>query len=492
MTTFSKVSPTPDFAKQLVDADDFDLSLAMVLIAAAQEESTKLAHLHSELLAVARREEQNRRAYKKKKARAVETSKESCSFPSWSELLDGISDRVFRRKYRMSKGQFQLLCQRIREKVGDEDFRPGKNQSNCLCGEIRLAIGLRLLAGGSYLDLIGRAYGVESPQSIYNYFHKVIEWINNTFDFPLVGLLQGLRRKDRRAIARLKEISSEFASDSDFCFTGCIGAMDGLAVRIGCPSQAEIADPTCFFCRKNFFALNVQAICDRKKRILWISPGHAGSTHDSTAWQDTKLFDLLEEMEAELEKAGFFLVGDSAYPLSAYLQVPYPDAKPVTAEDAFNFWLSNSRIHIECAFGEIIMRFGLFWRALRFPLAKCLDIVKAAALLHNFLVDCREDTADDESYFRNMTLSSVQAMPVVQDQEPNSEDSDQNDQAFPLVSDNNEPKPTGRPTKRRKLGEEAGKKLRDTLTANLVMNDKCRPKLNRMRYNALGHAYFVE
>ena len=452
MTTISKVSSAPEFARLLVDADDFDLGLAMVLIAAAQEESTKLAHLHEELLSVARREEQNRRAYLKKKARVADTADESCSFPSWSELLGGITDRVFRRKYRMSKGQFELLCQRIREKVGDENFRPGENQANCMCGEIRLAIGLRLLAGGSYLDLIGRAYGVESPQSVYNYFHKVVEWINKTFDFPLVGLLKGLRRKDKRAIQRLKGMSAEFASDSDFCFTGCIGALDGLAVRIGCPTKAEMPDPTCFFCRKNFFALNVQAICDRKKRIIWISPGHAGSNHDSTAWQDTKLFDLLEGMEEELQKAGFFIVGDSAYPLSAYLQVPYPDAQPATSQDAFNFWL----------------------------------------LLHNFLVDCREDTADDESYFNNMTVSNIQAMPVVRDQAASTEDSDLDDVAFPLVGDNSEPKPVGRPSKKRKLGEAAGKKLRDNLCTNLFVNDKGRPKLDRMRYNALGHVYFVE
>ena len=112
------------------------------------------------------------------------------------------------------------------------------------------------------------------------------------------------------------------------------------------------------------FALNVQAICDAKKRIVWASTGHQGSSHDSSAFADTNLFDLLKEKGDELETRGLFIVGDSAYNMTPYLMVPYPDAASGSDEDAFNFWLSNSCINIECSFGEIIMRWGLFWRTL--------------------------------------------------------------------------------------------------------------------------------
>jgi hypothetical protein len=39
-----------------------------------------------------------------------------------------------------------------------------------------------------------------------------------------------------------------------------------------------------------------------------------------------------------------------------HLMVPYSDAKSLSPEDAFNFWLSNSQIQIECTFGEVVMR----------------------------------------------------------------------------------------------------------------------------------------
>ena len=58
----------------------------------------------------------------------------------------------------------------------------------------------------------------------------------------------------------------------------------------------EVPDPGNYYCPKGFYALNVQAICDRKKRFLWCLTGHKGGTHDSKAFFETKLYDLLESM----------------------------------------------------------------------------------------------------------------------------------------------------------------------------------------------------
>lgn len=500
MSTFSKFSPAADFAAELSTLDNFDFALTAAFIAVAQTEITNLKQLHRDLLYEVRRQEANRK-YNKKGARPSRKRKRTSSldgfdddeeedrveraskFPSWSEIRDGISDKIFRRKYRMSKEQYKLLCDRILAVVGEEEFRTQNNQG--LCGEMRIAIGLRLLCGGSYLDLIGRAYGVDSIQSIYNYFHTLINWIDRTFDFPLVGLLRGLENDDAASIAKLNEISSDFAMDSDGCFVGCIGAMDGLAVRIKCPNAS---DPGNYFCRKNFYALNAQAICDRQKRILWISPGHLGASHDSTAWQETKLHGLVERLSEKLKDKGFFFVGDSAYPLSVYLQVPYSNARPGSPQDAFNFWLSNSRIQIECTFGELIMRFGLFWRTLRFDENTCVTIINAAAKLHNFLVDCRENTADDTNYFRNMSYANTPSVSIFSIDD----DSDETDFNFPLVTDNNQPKPSGRKSKERINQEEEGSALRDELCVSLYESGMGRPPKSNMRYNGLGHVYFAE
>ena len=502
MTTISRISPIAanDVAGELKNMDDFDLTLMTLMISAVQDELACLHNLHVDMLDAIKTEEKNRRYYLKSKEKrkrsgdrstanegpnAEGVNEDSSKFPSWETIRDGISDRVFRRKYRMTKKEFDTLCSKIKDKIGEDKFR--SNNSQAVCGPIRVAIGLRFLSGGSYLDLVGRAYGVEAVSSIYTYFHIFVDWINETFDFPWVEMLKKLNDGDESVLPELIAISSDFGADSGGVFIGCIGAIDGLAIRIKCPSNTN--DPGNYFSRKNFYALNVQAICDRQKRILWISPGHKGATHDSVAWKETKLHDLLDkELYDTLKKHGFFIVGDSAYPLSPYLQVPYSDARPKSDKDAFNFWLSNSRIQIECTFGEFIARFGIFWRTLQFDLARCCDIINAAARLHNFLIDCREGTDEnDNDYFRNLSYSDVAS---VSKSAVNGQDDDDDDYTFPLVTDNNEPKPAGKKKDVEREMEREGEQLRSILCTSLFANDHGRPKAKRMKYNHFGHAYF--
>ena len=63
------------------------------------------------------------------------------------------------------------------------------------------------------------------------------------------------------------------------------------------------------------------------------------------------------------------------------------------------------RILIECAFGELVMRWGIFWRTLKFNLKKIIKIVQLCMLLHNHIVDSRqgEDT-EDADFFQNFNV----------------------------------------------------------------------------------------
>ena len=92
--------------------------------------------------------------------------------------------------------------------------------------------------------------------------------------------------------------------------------------------------------------------------------------------------------------------------MESFLLIPYDDAESGSVKDAYNFWQSNSCICIECTFGELIMQFGIFWCTLRFDIKQAGDIVNAAGLLHNFILEERElsddDTPDsDKTLFQN-------------------------------------------------------------------------------------------
>ena len=56
-------------------------------------------------------------------------------------------------------------------------------------------------------------------------------------------------------------IPGEIKENSGGASYGTFGAIDGLAIQMKCPSG--VADPVNYYCRKGFYALNVQAICDR-------------------------------------------------------------------------------------------------------------------------------------------------------------------------------------------------------------------------------------
>ena len=489
MTTWWKSTTSyHKFGKCIVNmienVEDFDLHMLTLTLQLIQLELDALTLNAKEALG-ALLQEQHRRS------REPEKKKER---PSWSSLFNSTSNRVFRRMFRMKKKSFIKLCDKICAKVGEDKFLPEehiKNQENwqktnaatdhkggLTPGEMKVAIALRMLAGASYLDLLW-SFKV-SDFSAHKSFHVFISWALLTFDFVLVP---ALKNKDWTL---LKHISAQYSLASSGMFLGVIGAIDGLCVRMRCPFLSKADDPGNYFSRKGFFALNVQAICDSKKRFLWASPWHQGSSHDSSAFNETGLSSLLDELTAELEKLGLFLVGDSAHNMKPTLLTPFLDALSQSDEDAFNFWLSNSRITIECAFGELIMRWGLFWRTLKFSLYSAGDIIKAAMLLHNFLVDEREDESDPEDveYFRDFSFADLS-----EDEVPSLLRRPTNEVPDALVTDNNEPRPRGRPSCGDAVLKARAEKLRENLLLSLSLNGKVRPQRKGTKYNKYGHVY---
>jgi hypothetical protein len=182
----------------------------------------------------------------------------------WPEIRDKFSDTVFRRMFRMSKeSYYEILCLKIVDEVGEEQFKPcdylmskGKTlQEKCttfhggvISGELKLAMAIRMLAGASYLDLLD-TYDV-GPVSIYASFHHTISWINQTFDFVLHRMLA---EKDADGLQR---IADSFSTLSNGVFGGILGALDGVAVKIRCPSSTRdgVVDVGNYFCRKGFHA----------------------------------------------------------------------------------------------------------------------------------------------------------------------------------------------------------------------------------------------
>ena len=87
---------------------------------------------------------------------------------------------------------------------------------------------------------------------------------------------------------------------------------------------------------------------------------HKGGSNDSSAFRDTKLYETLKRKADALAEKEYYILGDSAYAIESFIIPPYPLAKSKTPNDDINFFHSSARIIVECALGEIDLRWRIF------------------------------------------------------------------------------------------------------------------------------------
>ena len=165
--------------------------------------------------------------------------------------------------------------------------------------------------------------------------------------------------------------------------------------------------------------------------------------------------------------------------LESFLLVPYPQAGPRSLEDNYNYYHSNCRIRIECAFGEMVMRWGIFWRTLNFDLEQVGDVVSSAALLHNFIID--ERCEEDCQFIRTFNQQRVN--------EADNNGGLNHEVAFAIVTDNNEPRPPGRPSMTGLRSKEVGQRIREAICFSLDSYGLTRPTQPGFKYNDCGMVY---
>jgi len=129
---------------------------------------------------------------------------------------------------------------------------------------------------------------------------------------------------------------------TEFNMSNTLGCVDGTFILIKAPSEREEA----YVCRNSFHALNVQGVCDHKKKLTNIVVQWPGSTHDAYIWNNCGLKRWLEN-----QPYIGHLLGDSAYPLKQYLLTPVRDPQ-TQAERNFNSCHKRARQRVEDTFGR--------------------------------------------------------------------------------------------------------------------------------------------
>ena len=262
------------------------------------------------------------------------------------------------------------------ESTGDSFYVPN-GPIDC---QVRLAMALRYFAGGSYLDIL-MSHGV-GKTDFYNSVWAVVHAVNNANELML---------QFPQTIEECAATANEFAARSKAGFNNCVGCIDGVLLWIEKPGKKECAtvgvDSGKFYCgRKGKYGLNMQAVCDARRRFTFVSIQHPASASDYLSFATSTLHTRLTE-SSPLPK-GYCLYGDNAYINEPFMAVPFPNQGKGPKDD-YNYFHSQVRINIECAFGILTNR----WRLLKSPLSSKLSIKKISALtfclckLHNYCID---------------------------------------------------------------------------------------------------------
>ena len=384
-----------------------------------------------------------------------------------------MGDYQFRRMFRMTRECFTLLCHTIIGAIGESAFKSQQYIDAFLCGtyiydanvlatggyisgEVKLAITVRLLAGGDALDLavIFDIY----PTHLATIMKEVLMyWIIK----PNIGKINMF--KYLSDIEAMNRVSRGFARRSNGVLKGCIGAIDGWLVKIRRPNSwlDGAINPVPFYSRKGFYALNVQCIVDHQKKVLWAMFNNKGASHDSTCFKNSLLYTSLKGMSDFLQRHGLFFLGDSAYGIESFLLPPYDSPLSQSPEDNYNFFHSSARITVECAFGEIDLRWGIFWKRLCGSVDTNIMVCEGAMHLHNFLVDYRNAHAVDYKFesgvFQNDCMDNGLTAEVI-------------------GNDNHRPR-IGRRSTAEETSRQQGLVIRDGLRQAIYDHDMVRPRI---------------
>jgi len=290
----------------------------------------------------------------------------------WESHVANMTEKEFRRFYRMKPKVFYEILHDIAHKIKkNEQMGYVSTTSGCVEPRVRLAVALRFLAGGSYLD-ISKLFGV-SENNVYTCVWDVVLAVNETYDFPWMT-------KNKLDVEKMEEtlpgIAEGFKAKSDGdLFDKCIGALDGWLPIIAKPPQGVVGSRNQMYCIKGFYSVNVQAVSDAKRHFLYYDISCYGSTHDSLAFLVSSLYDVMSNLHLD-----YYLVADAAYTATEWCLVPFKGnciyilyliicsnilniyinvssgenlSRNNPIKDTYNFYQSQVRINVECAFGSV-------------------------------------------------------------------------------------------------------------------------------------------
>jgi hypothetical protein len=233
---------------------------------------------------------------------------------------------------------------------------------------------LRYLAGGQVTDL-ALLYHI-SKRECYASLWAAVDAINKHPDLAISFPIDDPEQLSRMEMEFAKAHQRRYGSAS---WRGEVGAIDGIDIKQRNPGKAVQNPARYYVARKGGHQLLCIAICDAHRRFTYYDMSHTATSHDSLAWAGSKLGARIEKGDLH---HSFFLAGDNAFTCTNSMITPMNDSD-------YDFYQSSNRMAIECAFGMLVRRWGVFWRPLEVEFDRRAPLVGAAMRMHNYCIDRR-------------------------------------------------------------------------------------------------------
>ncbi|XP_060560834.1 putative nuclease HARBI1 [Ruditapes philippinarum] len=298
----------------------------------------------------------------------VQEKEESVRIEGYVEEIIPLYSAIdFKAHFRMSRTTFEELCMQV---------SPLMNQERTVTVDKKLLATLWILANPESYRSVADRFGMSKGSLhliVISTCHSISELMEEYICFPST-------RREMEAIA------DGFRQRSGM--PGVVGAIDGTHVSVPAPRSVHRA---AFINRKGQSSMVVQLICDSTLRLLDVYTGWPGSVHDARVYRNSPVSHKIDDLPDE-----FHLLGDSAYPISKGMLVPFRDNGHLdTVQKKFNACHTSTRVDVERAIGLLKCKFRRL-KHLEMHLEQEIPVViGSCCVLHNFILKYETVDVDD-------------------------------------------------------------------------------------------------
>ncbi|XP_051579062.1 uncharacterized protein gpr132a isoform X1 [Myxocyprinus asiaticus] len=290
----------------------------------------------------------------------------------WEITAQRFTDDQWLEDFRVSRETFKSICTTVKPALERRDtaFRL------CIPLEKRVAIALYKLASTSEYRTVGNLFAV-SQTSVCRCVHE--------FCKAVITLLRPKLIQTPNQ-AKLAEMADYF--EERFGIPQCVGAIGGSHIPILKPPQYQ----SDLHNRKGWHSIILQAVVDGKGMFWDLNIGQSGREHNVGDLRNSRLWAWATTSNAFSGRVrnicgtnvGYFILGDSAYPLQNWLLKPYPDTGRLTeGQEQYNIRTSRARCVVVRAFGKLKGRWKCLSKRNDCSVNVVVDMVETCCTLHN-------------------------------------------------------------------------------------------------------------